>query len=143
MNILYVDDDQLSLEIVLRALEARGHSINAINSTKAEEMVVQLKKVLTYGPYPQLVILDGHNVSRDNEGSAILDMAPGFLKNWLERNGLPANTPFVLYSSDDQLVDSVRNDQHSGFFAAVTKGGVAGGLNALLKAIESSQHVPG
>jgi CheY-like chemotaxis protein len=138
MNILYVDDDQLSLEIVLRALQTRGYNISTVNSTKADDMAVQLKKLLAYGPVPQMVILDGHNVSRDPTGQAIVDMAPGFLKRWLERNGLPGDTRFVLYSSDEQLVEQIRNDSAAGFSAAVLKGGVGGGLNALLQTIEST-----
>jgi CheY-like chemotaxis protein len=138
MNILYVDDDQLSLEIVLRALQTRGYNISTVNSTKAEDMALQLKKLLAYGPVPQMVILDGHNVSRDPTGQAIVDMAPGFLKRWLERNGLPGDTRFVLYSSDEQLVEQIRNDAAAGFVAAVSKGGVGGGLNVLLQTIEST-----
>lgn len=138
MNIVYADDDQLSLEIVLRALESRGHRVTIVNSSKVKEMLRQFQQVLVQDPLPQLVILDGHNVATDAEGKPIADLQPDLLMNWLQRNGLPDNTRFVLYSSDDHLIAQTRANQVSGFFAAVPKVGSQGGLNALLTAVEKS-----
>ena len=138
MNIVYADDDQLSLEIVLRALEARGHNVTAINSSKINELLLQLQRVLTQGPLPQVVILDGHNVTTDAGGKPVLDVQPTQLMGWLQRQGLPLDTPFILYSSDERLVSQAQQDQTMGFFAAVAKGGTQGGLNALLRVVEST-----
>lgn len=136
MNILYADDDQLSLQIVWRALQARGHQVITVNSSQASTMLNQFLKILTQGPMPELVILDGHNLTRDTTGQPVLDIPPSMVMNWLTGHGLPAHTPFVLYSSDDQLVGQARQDAGLGFQAAVSKGGNEGGLAALLRVIE-------
>ncbi len=138
MNIVYADDDQLSLQIVLRALEARGHQVIIVNSSRMTEMLGQFRQLLSQGPMPQVIILDGHNVARDNEGIALVDVEPTTLLNWFQRNGLANDTRFVLYSSDDQLVEQVRSDTKLGFSGAVAKAGSKGGLQALLEVVESN-----
>src|SRR5690348_9954669 len=98
MNIVYADDDQLSLQIVLRALEARGHQVTTVDSSKVNDMLRMFRQMLTSGPLPQLIILDGHNVARDTDGTALVDVQPSMLLNWFQRNGIPGETRFVLYS---------------------------------------------
>lgn len=137
MNVVYADDDQLSLEIVLRALESRGHTVIAVNSSKMNDMLVKFQQLLTQGPVPQMIILDGHNIAKDPDGKPVADVQPTVLMGWLHRNGLDAQTPFVLYSSDDAMVEKYQADPSIGFFAAVPKVGVNGGLSALLKVVES------
>ncbi len=139
MNIVYADDDQLSLEIVLRALQARGHQVTTLNSSQPAQMLGQFRQVLEHGPVPQLVILDGHNIAKDLEGQPIVDVQPTMLRGWFLGSGLPEGTRFVLYSSDDHLLSQAREAKEWGFWAAVAKTGTGGGLNALLRAIEDSQ----
>lgn len=138
MNIVYADDDQLSLEIVHRALQARGHQVITVNSSRLQEMLRLFQQVLSDGPVPQVVILDGHNLARDTEGQVVVDVAAGHLVHWFQRQGLPDGIRFVLYSSDDQLVAQAAQNQHLGFYAAVAKAGSNGGLKALLKVLETS-----
>lgn len=137
MNIVYADDDQLSLEIVYRALQARGHRVITVNSSRLQEMLCQFQQVLSDGPLPQIVILDGHNVARDAEGQVVIDVDAGHLVHWFQRQGVPAGIRFVLYSSDDQLVAQAAQNQHLGFYAAVAKAGTNGGLKALLNVVEA------
>lgn len=139
MNIVYADDDQLSLQIVLRALEARGHQVTTIDSSKVNDMLKIFRQLLTHGPLPQLIILDGHNVARDTDGTALVDVQPTMLLNWFQRNGLPGDTRFVLYSSDDQLIEQARSNTALGFAGAVSKAGTEGGLYALLDTVERVQ----
>ena len=136
MNIIYADDDQLSLEIVFRALQSRGHSVKTINTSRATELTTQFEAALR--TQPQLIILDGHNVTRDAQGRILADMKPALMVDWLRRNGLPSGVRLMLYSSDDGLVEEVRADQKLGFSAAIRKAGTGGGLKALLDAVETS-----
>ena len=142
MNIIYADDDQLSLEIVLRALQTKGHQVITINSSKVNDMLLQMQRLMTQGPVPEIVILDGHNVATDPDGRPLVDIQPTQLINWLQRQGLPPDTRFILYSSDDQLVEQAQSNQLAGFWAAVAKAGSKGGLNALLKAVENAPAGP-
>jgi CheY-like chemotaxis protein len=139
MNIVYADDDQLSLQIVLRALEARGHQVTTIDSSKVNDMLKIFRQLLANGPLPQLIILDGHNVARDADGTPLVDVQPTMLLNWFQRNGLPGDTRFVLYSSDDQLIEQARSNTALGFAGAVSKVGTEGGLYALLDTVERVQ----
>jgi hypothetical protein len=61
------------------------------------------------------------------------------LLNWFQRNGLPGDTRFVLYSSDDQLIEQARSNTALGFAGAVSKVGTEGGLYALLDTVERVQ----
>ncbi len=137
MHILYADDDQLSLQIVWRALEARGHQVTTVDSSRVYQMLNQFQQVLGVEPVPQVIILDGHNLARDDKGNPVADVQPTMLRSWLQRQGLNDGTRFVLYSSDNQLVEQIRSDTALGFSAAVPKSGNGGGLLALLKAIET------
>jgi CheY-like chemotaxis protein len=137
MNIIYADDDQLSLEIVSRALQARGHSVRIINTSRAAEMLSQFSTALKNPIAPQVIILDGHNVARDPQGNTLADLKPAQMVDWLRRHGLPSQVRLVLYSSDDHLVEEIRADQQLGFSAAISKAGAKGGLKALLEAVET------
>ncbi len=136
MNIVYADDDKLSLEIVLQALQSRGHRVTTVNSSKVQDMLGQFQGLILQGPLPQVVILDGHNIVTDPEGRPLVDIQPTQLMSWLQRQGLPSETRFILYSSDDQMVAQAQQNQTLGFFAAVPKAGSQGGLNALLRVVE-------
>ncbi len=136
MFVLYADDDQLSLDIVERALIARGHIARVINTAHASEMFEQFKKALEIGLPPQIVVVDGHNIARDTEGRPIIDVEPTTLLNWLRRNGLPDNVSFVLYSSDDKMLEQALKNRSWGFSAVVSKGGEQGGLLALIHTLE-------
>lgn len=138
MNIIYADDDQLSLEIVGRAFQARGHHVQIINTSRATEMLNQLKLALKNKADLHVVILDGHNVALDAQGKAVADVAPTTLVDWLRKQGMPSDTRLVLYSSDENLVDEIRTDLKLGFSAAIRKGGSGGGLRALLEAVETT-----
>lgn len=137
MNIIYADDDQLSLEIVGRAFQARGHNVQIINTSRATEMLNQFQLALKEKDELHVVILDGHNVALDPQGKAVADIAPTMLVDWLRKHGLPSDTRLVLYSSDENLVDEIRTDEKLGFSAAIRKAGTGGGLKALLEAVET------
>jgi hypothetical protein len=136
MKIVYADDDQLSLSIVNRALQARGHTVLTIYTGDASGLQTKLVDSLQDKPAPHFVILDGHNLTLDEKGKPIVDIHPNLLMDWLRRNGLDEQTRFVLYSSDDSLLAQVRNDPTSGFWTAISKVGEAGGLGALLRLLE-------
>lgn len=136
MYVLYADDDQLSLDIVERALVARGHVARVINTAHASEMFDQFKRALEIGLSPQIVVVDGHNIARDTEGRPIIDVEPTTLLSWLRRNGLPDNVRYVLYSSDDKMLEQAQRNRTWGFSAAVSKGGEQGGLLALIRTLE-------
>ncbi len=138
MNIIYADDDQLSLEIVLRALQARGHTVQTINTSRAADMIAQFQVALRSKPAPQLIILDGHNVARDDQGRVLADMQPALMVEWLRKHGLTPGVRLVLYSSDDGLVQQARTDAALGFSAAVPKAGASGGLKILLDTVETN-----
>lgn len=137
MNIIYADDDKLSLNIVHRALEARGHNVQTIYTGDASQLQAHLKATLTVENRPQIVILDGHNLTLDETGKPIVDIQPTLLMDWLRRNGLTDTTRFVLYSSDDSLLQQVRANPQLGFWSAISKVGEQGGLVALMRTIEN------
>lgn len=137
MNIIYADDDKLSLNIVHRALEARGHTVHLVYTGDATRLQAELQSSLTTTSAPNLVILDGHNLTLDEQGKPIVDIQPTVLMNWLRRNGLNAQTRFVLYSSDDSLLQQAHNNPELGFWSAISKVGEQGGLNALLRLVET------
>lgn len=137
MNIIYADDDKLSLNIVHRALEARGHRVQTIYTGDASQLQASLQASLSQENTPQIVILDGHNLTLDETGKPIVDIQPTLLMEWLRRNGVAATTRFVLYSSDDSLLQQVRTNPNLGFSSAISKVGEQGGLSALMRTIEA------
>jgi len=137
MKIIYADDDQLSLDIVLRALQARGHQVYTINTSHGEAMLQQFEVLLDHQTPPQIIILDGHNLVLDAQGQVLFDLQPALLVAQLRQQGLSAEVKLVLYSSDEGLINEARNQRSMGFSAAVPKVGNGGGLMALLAAVET------
>lgn len=138
MFIIYGDDEQLARELVTKALSARGYKIISLDTSQADEMRNRLQNIRNEHGLPDIFILDGHNVLLDKDGNKLYDMTPLGMVSWLRQNGLSGNTKFILYSNDDKLVEQARSNRHLQFFAAVPKGGVEGGLTALLQAVEKA-----
>ena len=136
MLILYGDDEQLSRDLVTRAMQSRGYQILTLDTSRAEEMTTRLKTLRQEYGSPDIFILDGHNVLVDNDGKQLYDMTPLGLVSWLRQNGLSGECKFILFSNDDKLVEQARSNRNLHFFDAISKGGQGGGLNALLQAVD-------
>ena len=136
MLILYGDDEQLSRDLVTKALKAKGYDILTLDTSQASEMTTRLKQLRQQYGAPDIFILDGHNVLLDNDGQQLYDMTPLGLVSWLRQNGLTDECKFILYSNDDKLVEQALTTRSLHFFDAIAKGGPGGGLNALLQAID-------
>jgi CheY-like chemotaxis protein len=138
MFIIYGDDELIARELVTKALGAKGYQIVALDTSQADEMKKRLNTIRDQYGTPDIFILDGHNVLLDKEGNQLYDMTPLGMVSWLRQNGLTNNTKFILYSNDDKLVEQARTNRSLHFFAAIPKGGVGGGLVALLEAVQKA-----
>lgn len=136
MFIMYGDDEPLDRDTVTAALTSKGFTIQTLDTSKTDDMTKRLKVLCEqYGP-PDVFILDGHNVLRDNQGNQLYDMTPLGMVSWLRQNGLSRDSKFILYSNDDELVRQAQTNRNLHFYDAVAKAGANGGLLALLKAVE-------
>jgi len=141
MLILYGDDEQVARELVVKALTAKGYTVYSLDTSRAEEMTVGLKKLVQTHGVPDIFVLDGHNVLLDRAGNPLYDMTPLGLVSWLRQNGLPAQCKFILYSNDDKFVEQALKNRSLDFYDAIAKAGSKGGLNALLKSIERASQI--
>jgi hypothetical protein len=139
MWILYADDEQIPRDLVAKALQAKGYTVSTIDTSRTEEITVRLRDLLEKHGIPTILILDGHHVLHDQEGNKLFDMNTLGMVNWLRHNGLPNDCKFILYSSDDYLIEQARLQHNFGFSEAIPKSGPQGGLGALLQAIAKLQ----
>jgi hypothetical protein len=136
MFIMYGDDERLDRDTVTAALSSKGYKVCSLDTSKTDEMTKRLKAVCEENGSPDVFILDGHNVLRDDAGNKLFDMTPLGMVSWLRQNGLAKQAKFILYSNDDELVKQAQTNRNLHFFEAIPKGGSNGGLLALLKAVE-------
>jgi CheY-like chemotaxis protein len=137
--IILLCDDELSLrETVGAALTDLNHQVYKVDTSNAVLLRKQLADFVHLGLRPDLVILDGHNVLRDTEGNALFDMTPLGLITWMRQNGIEAQTRFLLYSNDDDLVQIAQERQRKQFWRAIPKLGAHGGLKMLLEAVREA-----
>jgi CheY-like chemotaxis protein len=136
MFILYGDDEQVARDLVVKALTAKGYKVQAIDTSRTEEMTTGLKSLVAEHGTPDILVLDGHNILLDRAGNRLYDMTPLGMTSWLRQNGLSAQCKFILYSNDDKLVEQTLSSRTLKFYGAVSKSGQNGGLMALLHIIE-------
>lgn len=140
MLIFYGDDEQMSRDLVIKALAVRGFYAFALDTSQADQMKSHLKTLCEEQGTPDIFILDGHNILLDKQGNKLYDMTPLGMVSWLRQNGIEASCKFILYSNDDVLVEQARINRGLQFFAAIPKAGVGGGLVALLQAVEHAKN---
>lgn len=136
MFILYGDDERLDRDLVTAALSSKGYNIQSLDTSKTDEMTKKLQVLYEKHGLPDIFILDGHNVLRDDAGNKLFDMTPLGMVSWLRQNGLSREAKFILYSNDDELVRQAQTNRNLHFYGAVSKSGTNGGLLALLKEVE-------
>ncbi len=138
MLIFYGEDEQVTRDLVLRALTAKGYKVFGLDTSRSEELTNRLKKLQQENGAPDAFILDGHNILLDDDGNKLYDMTPVGLVAWLRQNGIPESCKFILYSNDEKLVEMARTNRHLQFFGAIPKGGEQGGIMALLRLVEEA-----
>ncbi len=139
--IFFGDDEPVARELVLHALEAKGYEVRTIDTSRSEEMAEQIKNLISqYGP-PEIFIMDGHNILKDESGNVLFDMTPIGLMTWLKAMGITSNCKFILYSNDFIMVEQARQNSQLDFYAALPKSGREGGITQLVRTIESALQV--
>jgi CheY-like chemotaxis protein len=133
---MHIDDEEVARQIVTKSLEAKGYTILSLDGSRSDELTRRLAELQKEHGQPDIFILDGHNVLRDESGNQIYDMTPLGLIPWLRQHGVPSECKFILYSNDDKLVEQVRTNRRFNFYDAVPKLGTAGGIMALINAVE-------
>lgn len=136
MLVLLANDDSGLRQTIGAALVGAGHDVYDLDTSNAQLLTVQLGDFAGSGRQPDLVILDGHNILRDAEGQKLIDLTPLVLITWLRQNEISRQARFVLYSSDEKLLETARRNRHLQVWRAVSKQAAEGGMAALLEVVE-------
>jgi CheY-like chemotaxis protein len=135
---MHLDDEALARELVAKALQAKGYNVLSLDGSRSDELTRRLSELQAEYGQPDIFIIDGHNILRDENGNQIYDMTPLGLVPWLYQHGVPHECKLILYSNDDKLVEQVKSNRRYNFFDGVAKVGANGGIMALIKAVESA-----
>jgi CheY-like chemotaxis protein len=133
--IMHLDDEEIARELVAKSLEAKGYTVHSLDGSRSNELTNRLPQLLNNYGEPDIFILDGHNILRDEYGNQLYDMTPLGIIPWLIQRGVPATCKFILYSNDDKLVEQARINRRFKFFEAVPKAGAEGGILVLIQAV--------
>src|SRR5690349_8346082 len=99
MLLLYADDEKIPRELVKKVFTARGHHVIDVDTSSPAAVKDTLRELRDRYGIPDIIILDGHNILLDEDGSPLFDMTPLGLVNWLHQNGIPPEVKFILYSN--------------------------------------------